>query len=245
MPPVGGQVLFAPCLSSVRRSRCRSRGAEPSPHSSAVRRRRAPDASLKERNAVEPSFSPGYPRPATSTRYDPALVIRIRPIFLMFAAIGVLLAATSAGASPDLRAKQDQAHGILAQIQALDQQVNSAAERFNGANYHLKQLSRELRMTRRDLARARSMHGVAHAYGEASGTATPRPGRTSSRREPARRRASFDRSDARRASAPARVGARRDRPIASTGACASSGARTPRACCPGGTTTSDRCDGRD
>jgi peptidoglycan DL-endopeptidase CwlO len=95
-----------------------------------------------------------------ATRYDRALVVPFRAFFLA-SLVAVLLAAASAGADPGVRTKQNEAQAILAQVQALSEEVNAAAERFNGANYRLRQLSEELRVTRRDLARARSMHGVA------------------------------------------------------------------------------------
>jgi cell wall-associated NlpC family hydrolase len=84
-----------------------------------------------------------------------------RLVFVTIAAIAVLLAAAGAGANNHLRTKQNQAQVILAQVQALSDHVNTAAERFNGANYRLQQLSRELSTSRRELARARSMHRVA------------------------------------------------------------------------------------
>jgi cell wall-associated NlpC family hydrolase len=85
-----------------------------------------------------------------------------RPVVLVSAAFcGVLLAGSRADATPDLRAKQAQAQEIVAQVQALGEEVAAAAERFNGANYRLAQLTAELRVTRRDLGRARSMHRAA------------------------------------------------------------------------------------
>jgi cell wall-associated NlpC family hydrolase len=85
----------------------------------------------------------------------------LRAIFVTPSAIAVLLVAASAGAEPDLRGKQSQAQAVLAQVQALSDEVSLAAERFNGANYRLQQLSDELRVARRDLTRARSMQRVA------------------------------------------------------------------------------------
>jgi cell wall-associated NlpC family hydrolase len=84
-----------------------------------------------------------------------------RPICATLAAVVVLFAAASAGATADLRATQNQAQAVLAQIQALNDDVSAAAERFNGANYRLQQLSRELATTRRELERSRSMARVA------------------------------------------------------------------------------------
>jgi peptidoglycan DL-endopeptidase CwlO len=85
-----------------------------------------------------------------------------KPAPLVAAALaGALLAGSRADANPDVRAKQAQAQEIVAQVQALGEEVGAAAERFNGANYRLQQLTGELRMTRRDLARARSMQRAA------------------------------------------------------------------------------------
>ena len=86
---------------------------------------------------------------------------RRRALFVAVAVAGVLLAGGRAAANPDVRAKQAQAQTIVAQVQALAEEVGAAAERFNGANYRLQQLTTELRTTRRDLARARSMQRVA------------------------------------------------------------------------------------
>ena len=85
-----------------------------------------------------------------------------RHALLVAAALaGALLVGSRADANPDARGKEAQAHAIVAQIQALGEEVGAAAERFNGANYRLQHLTNELRMTRRDLARARSMQRVA------------------------------------------------------------------------------------
>jgi peptidoglycan hydrolase CwlO-like protein len=87
--------------------------------------------------------------------------VRLSPLLVFLTATGLVLAAASAGANPDLRTRQSQAQTILAQVQALSDEVNVAAERFNGANYRLRQLSRDLRTTQRDLARARGLHRAA------------------------------------------------------------------------------------
>jgi peptidoglycan DL-endopeptidase CwlO len=85
-----------------------------------------------------------------------------KPALLVAAALaGTLLAGSRADANPDVRAKQAQAQEIVAQVQALGEEVGAAAERFNGANYRLQQLTSELHTTRRDLARARSMQRAA------------------------------------------------------------------------------------
>jgi cell wall-associated NlpC family hydrolase len=86
---------------------------------------------------------------------------RRRAPFVAAALAGILLVGSRADANPDVRAKQAQAQEIVAQVQRLAEEVGAAAERFNGANYRLQQLTGELRMTRTDLARARSMYRIA------------------------------------------------------------------------------------
>ena len=85
------------------------------------------------------------------------------PLFACAALAGMLLAGGTADANPSVRSKQAQAQAIIAQVQALGEEVGAAAERFNGANYRLEQLTSELRLTRRDLARARATQRVAQA----------------------------------------------------------------------------------
>jgi len=66
-----------------------------------------------------------------------------------------LFAAVGAGANPSIQDKQAQAQAILEQVQQLDGEVGDAAERWNGANYKLGQISTELDSTTRDLTRAK------------------------------------------------------------------------------------------
>lgn len=77
-----------------------------------------------------------------------------------------LLAASAASAEPPVQEKRRQAELILAQVQELDAEVGAAAERFNGANYKLGQLTARLRETRTDLKRAREQ--LVTARGRAS-----------------------------------------------------------------------------
>jgi cell wall-associated NlpC family hydrolase len=74
----------------------------------------------------------------------------------------VLIAASGAGATPEIRAQRDREQAVRAQIQTLNEEVSAAAERYNGANYRLQRLMRELRTTKAQLARARSGYRVAH-----------------------------------------------------------------------------------
>jgi cell wall-associated NlpC family hydrolase len=68
----------------------------------------------------------------------------------------MVLGASAAGAEPPIQEKRHQAELIFAQVQELDAEVGAAAERFNGANYKLGQLSERLRQTRADLKRDRA-----------------------------------------------------------------------------------------
>jgi cell wall-associated NlpC family hydrolase len=112
------------------------------------------------KSAVATALSAGRrPTQALGSRVMP----RSRAIAIATALSGALVAGSGADANPDVRAKQAQAQAIVAQVQALGEEVGAAAERFNGANYRLQQLTSELRITRRDLGRARSMHRAAQS----------------------------------------------------------------------------------
>ena len=88
----------------------------------------------------------------------------IIPIRLLgAAALSILLllaAAVGASANPSINDKRAQEEAILAEIQSLDEEVGAAAERFNGANYELHQLTTELTETRKGLTRARQQHKI-------------------------------------------------------------------------------------
>jgi cell wall-associated NlpC family hydrolase len=75
--------------------------------------------------------------------------------------VGVLIAASGAGATPEIRAQRERAQAIIAQVQTLNEAVSAAAERYNGANYRLGQLTRSLGTTRAQLTRARSSYRLA------------------------------------------------------------------------------------
>lgn len=78
-----------------------------------------------------------------------------RLLLVVAAVAGCIVVSASSAATPDIRSKEAGAHAIVAQVQALSEEVNLAAERFNGANYRLVQLSDELRETRTELTRVR------------------------------------------------------------------------------------------
>ena len=96
----------------------------------------------------------------TTTRRDNLIGVWIAALA---AATAVLLGASAASAEPTIPEKRRQAELILAQVQELDAEVGAAAERFNGANYKLDQLSTQLRETRTDLKRARLQLGTARS----------------------------------------------------------------------------------
>lgn len=77
------------------------------------------------------------------------------------AATAVLFGASAASAEPSIQEQRRQAELILTQVQELDAEVGSAAERFNGANYKLGRLTGRLRQTRTDLKRAQQQLGTA------------------------------------------------------------------------------------
>lgn len=77
------------------------------------------------------------------------------PLVAVASALVALFGAVGAGANPSIKDKQAQAQAILAQVQQLDGEVGAAAERWNGANYRLGQISAELSSAQVDLGRAR------------------------------------------------------------------------------------------
>ena len=78
------------------------------------------------------------------------------PIVALVSVLAALVAAVGADANPSIDEKRAQAQAILAQVQQLDDEVGDAAERWNGANYKLGQISEELSSARADLVRAKA-----------------------------------------------------------------------------------------
>ena len=72
----------------------------------------------------------------------------------------MLGATVSASADSSIKDKQAQAQAILAEVQAIDEEVGAAAERWNGANLELQSLTTELGDTREDLDRAKRLYQV-------------------------------------------------------------------------------------
>jgi cell wall-associated NlpC family hydrolase len=73
----------------------------------------------------------------------------------LVAVLLALLAAVGASANPSIDEKRAQAQAILQQVEQLNAEVGDAAERWNGANYRLDQISQQLRSAKADLVRAR------------------------------------------------------------------------------------------
>jgi cell wall-associated NlpC family hydrolase len=112
-----------------------------------------PDRSRLVRAGVVRTAGAGVASTAVGRRRDATIV---------FGLVGIVIVSTAAAASPEIRSKQEQAEAIVAQVQALEEEVGAAAERFNGANYRLQRLSNELKTTRVALTRARSDYRLAH-----------------------------------------------------------------------------------
>jgi cell wall-associated NlpC family hydrolase len=77
------------------------------------------------------------------------------PFITMVVLGGVLFAAAGEAANP-IETKRAQAQAILAEVARLDTEVGHAAERWNGANYKLRQISDRLTQAQADLERART-----------------------------------------------------------------------------------------
>ena len=90
-----------------------------------------------------------------ATRRVSAKAAVVLPLAAIASALVALLGAAGAGANPSIEDKQAQAQAILEQVQQLDGEVGDAAERWNGANYKLGQISTQLDSATRDLARAK------------------------------------------------------------------------------------------
>ena len=82
---------------------------------------------------------------------------------LIVAVVVAALSATAAGtaAPPAVRAKQDQATRVLAQIDGIDAQLGHTVEAWNGANLRLASVERELKVNTARLAVARARYRLA------------------------------------------------------------------------------------
>lgn len=72
----------------------------------------------------------------------------------------LLLSAVGASANPSIDDRRAQAQAIIREVDSLDEELGAAAERFNGANYELQQITARLAETRADLGRARALRRV-------------------------------------------------------------------------------------
>src|SRR3954464_14928217 len=78
---------------------------------------------------------------------------RERTMLVFAAAVAtgvVLLAGAVAATAGHIASKRREAQAIVAQVAQLDAELGDAAERWNGANYRLAQISEQLKATRKD-----------------------------------------------------------------------------------------------
>jgi cell wall-associated NlpC family hydrolase len=91
------------------------------------------------------------------------------PKFVPFAALALgclcaaLLLAAGASANPDIRAKQEQAQAIMAELQNLDASLAVSIEAYNHANVELDRIDGELEVNARHLVAARKSLNVAQS----------------------------------------------------------------------------------
>ena len=91
-----------------------------------------------------------------------ALIFRRAPILVGIALLAALAAATpGSGAPPGLKQKEAQAHQVLAEVDALDLQLNRVGEQLNGAEYDLGRARARERVTLRQLKAARRQFRLA------------------------------------------------------------------------------------
>jgi peptidoglycan DL-endopeptidase CwlO len=101
--------------------------------------------------------------PSGSPEHKRWLDAKLVSIALLAASSALLIAAAGASANPSIREKRAQAAAVLAQVRQLDEQVGDAAERWNGANYRLGQIQKQLDTTRRYLVFARKQVRISQA----------------------------------------------------------------------------------
>ena len=92
-----------------------------------------------------------------------AVFITRRPPLTSVVALGLCLvglSAVGAAANPSITEKRARAVAIVEDVRLLDEAVGAAAERFNGANYELAQLTDRLDQTRRELTAARRLNAI-------------------------------------------------------------------------------------
>jgi peptidoglycan DL-endopeptidase CwlO len=84
-------------------------------------------------------------------------------VFLVVVTAGLLLAAGSASADPDIQDKQAQAQAIIAEIENLDMSLAVSIEAYNYANVELDRIDGELDVNMKHLVAARKSLNVAQA----------------------------------------------------------------------------------
>jgi peptidoglycan DL-endopeptidase CwlO len=84
-----------------------------------------------------------------------------RIVLLTALAAGLLLAAGSASADPDIQSKREQAQAIMGELQNLDASLAVSIEAYNYANVELDRLDGELEVNARHLTAARKSLNVA------------------------------------------------------------------------------------
>ena len=77
--------------------------------------------------------------------------------------MGLLLAAGSASADPDIKSKREQAEAIIAEVQNLDASLAVTIESYNFANIELDRIDGDLRVNARHLVSARKSLGIAQS----------------------------------------------------------------------------------
>lgn len=78
-------------------------------------------------------------------------------------AVVLLVAAGPAAANPRIEAKRAQAAQVLADVRALDSQLEKAVEAYNGATVRLEQIERQLSVNKREMGVARANLRVARS----------------------------------------------------------------------------------
>ena len=98
-------------------------------------------------------------RPTTLSRTAHSAIAKLLGTASLLTAATLLLA-SGATADPSLGDKRVQAAAIVDQIEIIGEEVGAAAERYNGANLELRELTAQLADTRSDLADAKELRTI-------------------------------------------------------------------------------------
>jgi cell wall-associated NlpC family hydrolase len=101
-------------------------------------------------------------QPGCATRREAALCACLA-LSLLVVAVVLLVAAGPAAANPRIEAKRAQAAQVLADVRALDSQLEKAVEAYNGATVRLEQIERQLSVNKREMGVARANLRVARS----------------------------------------------------------------------------------